>query len=71
MHGIPRGIGLQVKLFAPRPDSTIEHYFTGNQSWGWRDFFDKPWAEAVCEGSPHFPEGEMKVEVEVRLLVNE
>lgn len=35
------------------------------------DAFGKPWAEAVCEGSPHFPGGTMEIKAKVTMWAKE
>ena len=35
------------------------------------DALNKRWAEAVCEGSPHFPGGMMEIKATVKLVVKE
>ena len=38
-------------------------------AWGWNNAFRNPWAEAVREGSPHFPGGQLEVKATVKLAM--
>ena len=40
-------------------------------AWGYPNFFEKPWAESVREGSPHFPNGKLEVKATFKLAVKE
>lgn len=31
------------------------------------NIFEKPWTEAVCEGSPLFPDGKLEVKATVKM----
>jgi hypothetical protein len=70
--GPAAGVRLKFEL-ALSPDVKHESsaYFTG-LGFGFPDFFDKPWAESVREGSPHFPGGKLEFKVNnVKLAVKE
>lgn len=57
------GVGLQTTWTFPTDiHNCLDHFFESD-SWGWDNPFGKPWAEAVQEGSPHFPDGKMEVKV--------
>jgi hypothetical protein len=49
---------------------SFTHVFGINSCYGYNDVFMKPWDEAVCEGSDHFPEGRMPVKVDVHLVAD-
>jgi hypothetical protein len=70
LEGAPAaGVGLKFELtLSPDVKREFSHYFTG-LGFGYRDFFDKPWAESVREGSPHFPGGKLEVKASVQLAV--
>lgn len=36
---------------------------------GWDDVFKKPWAETVRDGSPHFPDGKLAVQLTMHVRV--
>jgi len=41
-----------------------KHFFNGEFSWGWPDFFGRrSWEEVVCPESPYFPNGVLEVEL--------
>lgn len=40
-------------------------------TWGWGDVVEKDWAEAVREGSPHFPGGRLEVKANVKQATKE
>ena len=59
-------VSLKVDLAAsPDEKGLLRDHFTF-KGWGWGNFFEKPWAEAVGEGSPHFPNGKLTVKVKVK-----
>ena len=45
--------------------------FFDGRSRGYPDVFEKPWAEVVREGSPHFPGGKLEVTATAKLVVKE
>ena len=68
----PAGIGLEVGVtLTPNVKRSYSHYFSKATDlvWGYPDAFNKPWAEAVREGSPHFPNGKLEVKATVKLAV--
>ena len=72
-QGVPRG-GVLLKvnwLLPPNCDWNFNMFVRTGISRGWRNVFFKPWAEAVREGSPHFPNGKLEVKLTVKLAVKE
>jgi hypothetical protein len=65
--GIKWDVALSPDVVKPQ----LSHYFTKSYGWGYGNFFDKPWAESVCEGSPHFPGGKLEVKATVKLALEE
>ena len=70
------GVGFEVTITCPPNDihtsGTIDHFFTiESPTSGWSDFIEKPWAEAVREGSPYFPGGKMEVKATLKLATKE
>ena len=69
--GLPAGVMLDWALMLS--PNISEHagidYFSS--AWGFGDIFDKPWAEAEREGSPHFPNGKLEVKATVKLAVKD
>lgn len=63
------GVALKMEMTLT-PDVKKEQYrfFSDatHVSWGWFNIFGKPWAEAVHEGSPHFPDGKLEVHATVK-----
>ena len=53
------------KKFAPFSFRNFGH------GYGYFDVFKKPWAEAVREGSPHFPNGKLDVKATVKLVTKD
>lgn len=74
LDGAPAvGVGLRVDMMLPLDTFKSYKQFSNPKSsdWGYRDVFDKPWAEAVCEDNPYFPEDELEVQVTAKLLLKE
>lgn len=74
LHAAPAaGVGLNTDWIIPRAiQLSYCHYFIkSTRTWGWRDVFDKPWAQAVQEGSPHFPGGKLEIKATIKLLLEE
>jgi hypothetical protein len=66
--GPTAGVGLQAEItLSPDVKREFSAYFTANGR-GYHNIFGKPWAEAVCEGSPHFPGGKLEFTATVMLL---
>ena len=68
------GVGLQFTMtISPDISDVYGPYFCMKTlpACGSTDSLDKPWAEAVYEGSPHFPDGKLEVKVIVKLAPKE
>jgi hypothetical protein len=71
--GPAAGVGLKVEMLLP-PDVKWGYsaFYTSQKScWGYDDVIGKPWAEAVREGSPHFPGGKLEIKATVQLALEE
>jgi hypothetical protein len=71
LEGGPKGgVGVMVDCtLSSNVLRNLTNHFYAKYCWGKRNVFGKPWAEAVCEGSPHFPGGKLEVKGTVRLAV--
>ena len=66
------GVALKVDwIFTPNIKTSFFNYFADGvyRAWGFGDIFRKPWAEAVREGSQHFPNGTLEIKATVKLAV--
>lgn len=66
-----RGVGLRIS-WKPKGVEDLERSLEnllGQEWWGFKDVFDKPWEEVVYAGSPYFPRGKMTIEATVTDLV--
>jgi hypothetical protein len=71
--GPAAGVGLKFDLtLSPAvKKSQFTHFFTRTESCSYPNVFEKPWAEVVCEGSPHFPGGKLEIKATVQLALEE
>lgn len=69
--GPKAGVMLKYNMtLTPNVKTSLSHHFAG-QGWGWPNVLGKPWAEAVREGSPHFPNGKLEIKATMKMLVKE
>jgi hypothetical protein len=62
------GPAVAVRISAGRKTRTLHHAYAQDSTWGYPDFFGKPWEEVVHDGSAYFPEGRMTIKVDIQFL---
>jgi hypothetical protein len=60
----------RVRIKTDEKVTTYDNAFSVGLGVGFRDFFQKPWEEVVCDGSPYFPQGRMSVKVAIQFLTD-
>jgi hypothetical protein len=60
----------RVRIQADRTSCCYTRALQLGWSFGWQNFFQKPWRKVVCDGSPYFPEGRTSVKVTVQFLTD-
>lgn len=58
-------------MLSPAVTKTLAAALFDTSGWSFLEVFGKPWAEAVREDSPHFPNGVLEVKATVKLAVKE
>ena len=56
-------LDLEFTLRVGKVQKACQHVFDKDLSWGRTNFFNKSWEQTVYEGSNHFPDGQIKIEV--------